>query len=134
MLCCGDITSLETIDFILKNYPGFFYLSLGNVDSFAEEDTEDLSGLKNLGRTGGIIKLGGKRIGLCHEPDLMDEIIEQGDCDIIFYGHTHKPWIEKQDDLRLVNPGTLAGMFAKATFAVWDTDKDEPDLKILEEM
>jgi predicted phosphodiesterase len=52
-------------------------------------------------------------------------------CDIIFYGHTHKPWIEIKNGIQIVNPGTLGGVFTPATFAVWDTDKREPELKLL---
>jgi len=55
-----------------------------------------------------------------------------GPCDIIFYGHTHKPWIEEKNGVKLVNSGTLGGVFQKATFAVWDTDQDEPELKIID--
>jgi predicted phosphodiesterase len=52
--------------------------------------------------------------------------------DIIFYGHTHKPWIEEKNNTKLVNPGTLGGVFSRATFAVYDTEKIEPELKILD--
>ena len=52
--------------------------------------------------------------------------------DIIFYGHTHKPWIETKDGVQIVNPGTLGGVFSRATFAFWDTEKEEPELKMLD--
>jgi len=34
----------------------------------------------------------------------------------------------------LANPGTLAGMFSKATFAVYDTSTNNLELKILERL
>ncbi len=54
------------------------------------------------------------------------------DLDIIFYGHTHKPWIEEQNQIKIVNPGTLGGVFQKATFALYDTGDRKLELKILE--
>ena len=60
----------------------------------------------------------------------IDKVKKLGHCDIIFYGHTHKPWIEDRGGTSIVNPGTLGGVFQKATFTFWGNDKLE--LKILE--
>jgi len=54
--------------------------------------------------------------------------------DLIFFGHTHQPWEKKIGDCRLVNPGTLAGMFNKATFAVYDSKTDKLELKLVERL
>jgi hypothetical protein len=34
----------------------------------------------------------------------------------------------------LLNPGTLAGMFYKASFAIYDTQTGQAELKILEQL
>ena len=34
---------------------------------------------------------------------------------------------------KLLNPGTVAGMFQKATFAIYDTKTDKAELILLEE-
>ena len=52
--------------------------------------------------------------------------------DNIFYGHNHKPWEQTMGKTKLVNPGTLAGMFYKASFAVLDLEKSKLELIILE--
>jgi hypothetical protein len=65
------------------------------------------------------------------KPYLIDKLRESC-CDVVFYGHTHKPWEERREGVKIVNPGTLGGMFAKATFAVWDSASGEAELKILE--
>jgi predicted phosphodiesterase len=81
-------------------------------------------------------------------PPRRDGVGFQDNIDIIFYGHTHKPWIEdvvgniptlpgyghpsRGGELKIVNSGTLGGVFARATFAVYDTEKSEPELKILD--
>ncbi|MFH1192432.1 MAG: metallophosphoesterase family protein [bacterium] len=59
---------------------------------------------------------------------------ESGKYDYVFYGHTHKPWEEMVGECKLLNPGTLAGMFYRATFAVWDTVNNKFSLKILEKL
>jgi predicted phosphodiesterase len=56
---------------------------------------------------------------------------QNNNCDIIFYGHTHKPWIEIKNDVQTVNPGTLGGVFTPATFAFWDTASGQLELKLL---
>ena len=55
-----------------------------------------------------------------------------GRYDYVFYGHNHTPWEEKIGNTVVANPGTLAGMFQKATFAVLDTKNKKLELKILE--
>ncbi|MBI4812599.1 YfcE family phosphodiesterase [Candidatus Falkowbacteria bacterium] len=147
LICCGDITNSETLDFLSKNFLGQIYLVRGNLEIYPVEllrtdkvgfngvnQKEEIKQYKNInyqGRTG-IINIDRKVIGICHEPFLIEEIKKMSECDIIFYGHTHKPWISREDGVKLVNPGTLGAVFQKATFAVWDTEKDEPELKILE--
>jgi len=92
----------------------------------------------------GEIEIENKKIAFCHFPEEAKKMAQTGLYDIVFYGHTHKPWLEtikqyskiakEQKDIRLVNPGTLAGLFNKATFAVYDTSTDKLELKILEKL
>jgi len=88
----------------------------------------------------GCVGLGGKTIAFCHEPFLIDDAI--ANCsevlrkkpDIVFYGHTHKPWIEEKGGLTLANPGTLGGVFAKATFAEYFSESDKLKLILLDKI
>ena len=61
----------------------------------------------------------------------MAKILPKEKVDIIFHGHTHKPWAEEKEGVKIINPGTLGGVFTPATFAIWDTAKEEPELKLL---
>lgn len=143
IICCGDITNSETLG-ILANHPllfkerggvrsaGDIFLVRGNMEIYDEDELSAYPNIINGGRTA-IWKIGGKKIGVCHEPFLIKEIFSKAKKpDIIFYGHTHKPWIEEKGGTKIVNPGTLGGVFSRATFAVYDTDKIEPELKILD--
>ena len=74
------------------------------------------------------------KIAFCHFPEAAKELAQSGKYDLVFYGHTHKPWIENIGKTILANPGTLGGMFSKATFAVFDTTTKNLELKILEDI
>ncbi|MFA5248630.1 MAG: metallophosphoesterase family protein [Patescibacteria group bacterium] len=145
IICCGDITNSETLS-VLARYKCVF-LVYGNMEIYDEDELVAYPNIINGGRTA-IFNIAGKNIGACHEPFLIKEVfnikfpLERGvaqysetgcvNPDIIFYGHTHKPWIEEKNGVKLVNPGTLGGVFSRATFAVYDTEKPEPELKILD--
>ena len=131
LICCGDVTNIETIEIMATGFPGTIHLVNGNINLYKEPEIENYANINNYGRLGRF-KLDNYNIGLCHEPFLIEEVKKKGKCDYIFYGHTHKPWIEERKGVKLVNPGTLGGMFQKGTFAAWDTTRNKIELKILE--
>ena len=136
VICCGDVASSETLTMLAKSFAGHIYLVRGNAELYTEAEarsTRDFPNLEYLGRIGRI-EIGGRKIGICHEPFLIEKVIEAGDCEIVFYGHTHKPWIEEKDSFITANPGTLGGVLYKASFAVWDSKSGEIGLKILEQL
>jgi uncharacterized protein len=155
IICCGDVCNGETLG-VLAMYNSSFakdgqavedgsggsiYLVRGNMELYEEDELIAYPSIVNGDRTA-VWEIGGKIIGVCHEPFLIRELfskIKSGESldknrkfAIIFYGHTHKPWIENRENTLIVNPGTLGGVFSRATFAVYDTEKIEPELKILD--
>jgi putative phosphoesterase len=131
IICCGDVTNRDTLRDLSNGFTGNIYLVRGNMEIFRDEDAAEFNNIRYEGRVGRW-EIGGRSIGACHEPYLIDKVLEKGDCDVIFYGHTHKPWEEHKSGTRLINPGTLGGMFSRATFAFWDTNKEELELKIMD--
>lgn len=130
LICCGDVTTLDTLEIINNKFLGTTHLVLGNVDMFSEKEVLKLKNIKCYGKIGRA-KIANRQIGMCHEPYLINKVLEMGKCDLVFFGHTHKPWIEEQQGTNIANPGTLGGVFQKATFSVFDTDKASLDLKVL---
>lgn len=130
MICCGDITNEDTLNYLSNNFVGEIHLVKGNVELYR---TKHLAELKNIHYYGqiGYLKLNGKTLGFCHEPFLIDKVLARK-CDLVFYGHTHKPWLENFDDIKTVNSGDLSGTWHKATFAIYDSNKDKLELKLLE--
>ncbi len=123
ILHCGDICNQEIIDEAVKSFKGKIYYVRGNGDYELPELPEKME-----------IQLGGKKIFINHYPEIAKKAAESGKYDLVFYGHTHKPWEEKVGKCRLVNPGEVAGQRYKPTFALYDTETDKLELKILERM
>src|SRR3989338_7385099 len=99
-VCAGDVVNSDTLAYLAKN-------------------------IKYLGRFG-VFEIDGKTVGLYHEPWFIKKVAAHchaplKKCNIIFYGHTHRPWLEEKNGVMMANPGTLGGGFFKATFAVWDS-------------
>ena len=140
MLHCGDICNQATIDEAVKHFKGEIKFVRGNGDfdlHDVPESTElELGGNPSTG-------LRARKIFFNHYPDIAKKMAESGNYDLVFYGHTHKPWEEKilvspkpngegGGNCRLVNPGEMAGQRFKPTFAIYDTENDKLELKILE--
>jgi putative phosphoesterase len=132
IFCTGDLTNEESAKNLAENFNKNIYIISGNVELYEPQLFHEYKNVHHLGETG-IISLANTKFGLCHEPQYIHDLVKKRpDLDIIFYGHTHKPWIEKQGQTKIVNPGTLGGVFQKATFAVYNTDDKNLELKILE--
>ena len=137
---CGDLAAPS----IIKNefgpkFKGPFHFIHGNVaDREANEEMAKKFPQMTCHGDQGLIEIslerGGKiRIGFCHYPDQAKLMAESGDYDLVFYGHNHKPWMETLGNgCQLINPGTLAGLFNKATFAVYDTESGKLELILVE--
>ena len=133
IFCCGDVANGETLGVLAKNFSGPIRLVAGNMEIYGKDEVKKYKNIVYYGRTGRF-KADGRKVGLCHEPFLLEKVKADGPCDIIFYGHTHKPWIADKDGVKTVNPGTLGGVFQKATFAAWETETGRLELKILEQL
>ena len=134
IICCGDLTNGETLEFLAKNFTNKINILMGNCDNYDESLILQYKNLKYNDRKGGRLDIDGKKVGFCHEPYHIKHLFHIDKFDLIFYGHTHKPWESVENGVKLINPGTLGGVFQKATFAVWDSKEDKLELKILEEM
>ena len=133
LICCGDVTNSTTLRFLTYNFLGPIHLVRGNVNLYDEDRIAQYKNIINYGRIGRF-ELAGKTIGICHEPYLVEYVLKQGFCDVVFYGHTHDPWEEKRGRTLVVNPGTLGGVLQRATFATWDIKADKLELKILDKI
>lgn len=138
IICCGDLASDETLDFLADNFGGEIFYTFGNMDNDQLREFRGTNIYKNveLFKNFGEIEIEKKKIAFVHYPDKAKQLCESGEYDFVFYGHTHKPWIESIQTRRkqylfkctLLNPGNVAGDIYLPTFAVWETKNDKFDL------
>jgi hypothetical protein len=124
---CGDLIGANTLRQTMKaGLP--VHLIHGN-------NLGDAMALHNLSGEGGgrlryygadaRLELGGRRIFVVHYPDYGHAMACTGDWDLVCCGHSHSAGIEEVANVRggktwLVNPGTVAGLSAPATWALAD--------------
>ena len=71
------------------------------------------------------IELAGRRVFLVHYPEYGHAMACTGDWDLVCCGHSHKAGVQQVANVKggrtwLVNPGTIAGLAALATWALGD--------------
>lgn len=142
IICCGDLASDETLDFMADNFNppagGEIFYTFGNMDNeqLREFQYVDVYKNVNLFRDFGEIEIENKKIAFVHYPDKAKKLAQSGKYDFVFYGHTHKPWTELIEARRkqyifnctLLNPGNVAGEIYLPTFALWNTKDDKFEL------
>jgi len=144
---CGDLCAPSLLKEVLAlKFKGKIHMVFGNVEDreLTKELAEDLENVEHYGDQGemevddnppspdGFGET--SKIAFTHFPWEAKKLAESGKYDYVFYGHNHKPWDEMVGKTRMLNPGTLAGLFQKATFAIWDTESGEFELKLLERL
>ena len=127
VICCGDLASAETLEYLTDNFTGRVHYTFGNMDNdqlrnfkFADEYKNAIL-YKDFGET----IIDGKRIAFVHFPEDAKHLALTEKYDFVFYGHTHKPWEEMIGNCKVLNPGNVAGEIYLPTFAVWKTENDK---------
>jgi len=145
IICCGDLASRETLDFLNDNFSGKVYYAFGNMDEGQLRDFTLGEKYKNtfLYKTFGEVKIDGKNIAFTHYPEVARKLAEPRkeaplprgtEYDFVFHGHTHKPWVEKIGQCILLNPGNVAGEIYPPTFAILDLDNNKYELKKIHDL
>lgn len=140
---CGDVTKVETLEFLLSNFSGWVKIVCGN----AEINREDFKLLEQKRDNLEVFPEVGvwENLAFTHKPDKTEELAQTGKYNFVFYGHTHKPWARIIPDDGLLgasqrpasgvtlvaNPGTLGGVFMAPTFAVLDLETGQLALRRL---
>jgi hypothetical protein len=136
IICCGDLASLETLDFLNDNFEGEIFFTFGNMDDDQLKDYLNILTFEHINKYKNTLifkefsktEIEGKLIAFVHYPDKAKELARSGKYDFVFYGHTHKPWEETIDNCKILNPGNVAGEIYPPTFCIWDTNIDNFNL------
>ena len=63
----------------------------------------------------------GRRFGLSHLDSAVDGLVATKTFDVVIFGHTHRPLVERRDGVLLVNPGEAGGwLTGKSNAALLD--------------
>ena len=112
----GDMCETEGL------YPEKVYRCAGNCDVFSllpDEGIIEVEWLK-------IMYCHGHRYGVKSGLDDLAKVAKQRGCDVVLYGHTHRPLISKIEGVTLINPGSLrypAGEGGSYCYLVVEKDK-----------
>lgn len=130
IICCGDLASKETLDFLNDNFSGEIFYTFGNLDNDQLLDFEKDTTYRNtkLFKDFGETEIDGKKVAFIHYPEAAKKLAEAGKYNFVFHGHTHKPWMEKIGNCLVLNPGNVAGEIYPPTFAVWNADDGKFEL------
>lgn len=139
IICLGDVSRIETIKYLALSFPGEIFLVRGNACLYEDKDLKKFENISYRGEVGEEI-VGDLKITFVHEPEkikrfnLLNFRQEKLAPNFIFYGHSHKPWLEKDGETFIANPGTLGGIYYGATFSLLNTETKKLELKLLDSL
>lgn len=132
VLHCGDVVAPGTLE-VLRPFGLPVHVIHGNNSGdlymMARIASAPASRVHYHGQDAGI-ELAGRRIFLVHYPHYAAAMAATGDWDLVCCGHDHKADIRFIDNMAgertmLVNPGTVGGIKAPATYAVGNLETME---------
>ncbi len=131
---CGDLTSRETLEYLIRKFGGYMYIAKGNAETFDEFQATQM--IKKYHKVKffddiGLMDIDGVKIGITHKPEDIDKIFDKKP-DYVFFGHTHKPDIKRLEvsgkTIIAANPGNITGQPYEATFAILNTKNNKLEL------
>jgi len=136
LICCGDLASRETLDFLADNFSGEIFFTFGNMDDEHMPDFKYIDNYRNVNIFAelGSVEFDKQKVAFVHYPEVAKKLARTKKFNFVFYGHTHKPWEEIVGECKVLNPGCITGDRFQPTFAIWDTKKDDFELVLLNEI
>ncbi len=135
---CGDLIGTQTLRAALAVGLPLHLVdgnNLGDPVSLARWMRERQGQLQYHGPNGRL-ELGGRRIFMVHYPEYGHAMACTGEWDLVCCGHSHEAETRRVANVRggetwLVNPGTVAGLAAPATWVLGDLDAMRFDVHTL---
>lgn len=124
LIHCGDVGGPRVLDAML-GLPASFVLGNTDEDAYTLKQHAITIGIRFYDRLGRITA-GDKIVTFLHGDDStrMKSLLEAQDCDLLFYGHTHRGDVQDVGRIRVINPGALQRVAIK-TVALVNTDSRE---------
>ncbi len=136
---CGDLIGTQTLRAAMRSGLPMHVIhgnNLGDPVSLHRLSSESGGQVQYHGADARL-ELGGRRIFVVHYPEYGYAMACTGDWDLVCCGHSHEARIERVRSVTdgapwLVNPGTVAGLSAPATWILGDLEAMRFELRKLE--
>lgn len=136
MLFCGDLCAPFIIKMMGQAYSKPIHAVLGNNDGDLAAINSNANHFSNIQIHGEYFRgeFGNRSFCMNHYPDKARSIAEEGQFDVVCYGHNHTLAQEMVGETLLLNPGTIMGFHGgrlediPATLVVFDTNSLEPEV------
>ena len=105
----------------------------GNCDGEKAGLARAFEGLGDLLEAPHIFTHAGRRFLLCHLDGPVERYLASNPCDVLVFGHTHRPLVERRNGTLLINPGEAGGWLGgRCTAALLDPETLEATIVPLE--
>ena len=139
VLCGDNHCNKRVLDDIVSAHPDAdYYWHLGDSEFFDEEDLKPFISVKGNNDYGinlpfrREIEVGGHKFLLIHGTGMfpgdyssLARTAKEKGCDVVLFGHTHRPYDEMTDGIRMINPGSCRHNrgYAYPTYVILDIDE-----------
>lgn len=133
LLCLGDLCAPFTMAAIAKGFDGPVHFVWGNNDGDKVMVTESASEAGDVTIHGifGEVVLDGRLIAMTHYPGMAKALAAGERYDLVCCGHSHEREQIKRGGTLILNPGEVMGRFGVHSFAFYNTETGEADIREL---
>jgi putative phosphoesterase len=131
LIFCGDLCAPFTLKQIGEGFDGPVHVVQGNNDGDMLLLSKIANGLDNVTLYGpfAYLELEKHKVAVNHYPQIAQDQARSGQYDIVCHGHDHIANIQRIGSTLLINPGEVMGRFGKSTYALYDTNSGEAELR-----
>ncbi len=130
-LCLGDLCAPFTITAIAEGFQGPVHLVWGN------NDGDKLLIARNADKAGNVtlhgefaeLEFDGRRVAITHYPHLARALAAGEQYDLVCYGHNHECNAAWMGRTLLLNPGEVMGRLGVRSYAVYDTQRGDAEIR-----
>jgi putative phosphoesterase len=116
----GDFVAPFTVD-ELRNLRAPVRAVFGNCDGERAGLTRAFRGVGEIREAPFTFLHGGVRFAVIHLDAPVDRLVQAKTCDVVVFGHTHRPTVEVRDAVLVINPGEAGGWLrGKSTVVLLD--------------
>ncbi len=135
---CGDVVAANTLKLAGNHHVPTHIIhgnNTGDLFALAKLASDPENQIQHYGQDASLA-LHGRRIFVVHYPHYANAMACTGEFDLVCYGHSHKAEVSRVPNVKggqtwCINPGTVGGVGAPATYVLGDLETMEFEIKQL---